>query len=217
MPSSPWIDVSVPLRTGMAHWPGDPAARIRRDLDLAKGDPCTVTSLELCAHAGTHMDAPAHYLADGCGMDAMPLDVAVGVARVIALEDGDSVTPEALREHRIRRGERLLFKTANSGRCWDRDDFVEDFVAISQAAADFLAARQVRLVGVDYLSVAGYRADGAAVHRALLGAGIWIIEGLNLSRVPPGRVELVCLPLRLAGAEGAPARAIVRPLAGRTG
>lgn len=212
MPPSPWIDISVPLKTGLAHWPGDPPTRIERVKDFERGDPCRVSKLELCAHAATHMDAPAHFLPGGVGIDQMPLETAIGPARVIAIEDPRAIEPEALAPHRIRRGERILFKTANSARCWEADGFVEDFVFISEAAADFLAERKVGLVGVDYLSVGGFHADGVATHRALLGAGIWIIEGLDLSRVEPGPVQLVCLPLRLAGTEGAPARAIVRPV-----
>ena len=125
---------------------------------------------------------------------------------------GKSIKPGELVRHAIRRGERVLFKTHNSGRCWDTDSFVEDFVYLSAKAAQYLAERQVRLVGVDYLSVGGFRADGVETHQALLKAGIWVIEGLNLKRVRPGRVQLVCLPLKVAGGDGAPARALVRPI-----
>jgi arylformamidase len=213
--NSPWIDVSVPLRTGLAHWPGDPPTDISRVKELARGDPCTVSRLTMCAHAATHMDAPAHFIDGGDTIDLMPLAAAIGRARVIAIEDPESIKPGELAKHRIRRGERILFKTANAGRCWEADGFVEDFVHVSVEAAGYLAERKVGLVGVDYLSVGGFHADGVATHRALLGAGIWIIEGLDLSAVSPGRVHLICLPLKLAGAEGAPARAIVRPLGRR--
>ncbi len=210
--ASPWIDVSVNLKNGMVHWPGDPPARFSHALDLERGDPCTVSLLEMGAHTGTHMDAPAHFLRGGIGIDALPLDTAIGSARVIAIRDPESIKPEELRRHRLRRGERILFKTRNSDHCWDTDSFVEDFVYISATAAEYLAERQVRLVGVDYLSVGGFRADGVETHQALLQAGIWIIEGLNLKGVRPGRVQLVCLPLKIAGADGAPCRAVIRPL-----
>ena len=209
--ASSWIDVSVTLKTGMVTWPGDPPARITHALDLEKGDPCTVSLIDMGAHTGTHMDAPAHFVRGGPGIDTLPLDAALGSARVIAIDDPESIKPEELRRHRLRRGERILFKTGNSARCWDRDTFVEDFVYISAAAAEYLVERQVRLVGIDYLSVGGFFADGQETHQALLGAGIWIIEGLNLSGVKPGRVDLICLPLRIAGADGAPARAVLRP------
>jgi arylformamidase len=209
---SPWIDVSVTLRTGMVNWPVDPSARISHALDMERGDPCTVSLLEMGAHTGTHMDAPAHFVRDGIGIDDMPLDAAIGSARVIPIRDRKSIKPDELVRHFIRRGERVLFKTHNSDHCWDTDSFVEDFVYLSATAAQYLAERQVRLVGVDYLSVGGFRADGVESHQALLKAGIWIIEGLNLKRVRPGRVQLVCLPLKIAGGDGAPARALVRPM-----
>jgi arylformamidase len=147
----------------------------------------------------------------------MPLDAAIGSARVIAIRDRESIKPDELLRHRIRSGERVLFKTRNSARCWDADSFVEDFVYISAAAARYLAERRVRLVGVDYLSVGGFHADGVDTHQALLTAGIWIIEGLNLARIQPGRVQLVCLPLKIAGADGAPCRALVRQMGCVTG
>jgi len=214
--ASPWIDVSVRIRNGMVSWPGDPPARISHAKDMERGDPCTVSLLEMGAHTGTHMDAPAHFVRGGIGIDEMPPDAAIGSARVIPIRDRESIKTDELVRHSIRRGERVLFKTRNSDHCWDTDSFVEDFVYLSAAAAQYLVERQVRLVGVDYLSVGGFRADGVETHQALLKAGIWILEGLNLKRVSPGRVQLVCLPLKIAGGDGAPARALVRP-AGRPG
>jgi arylformamidase len=123
-----------------------------------------------------------------------------------------AVTEAELERHDIQRGERLLFRTSNSERCWSTDDFVEDFVYVSDDAAALLAAREVRLVGIDYLSVGGFHVDGAAIHRRLLGAGVWIIEGLDLRGVAPGGYELICLPLRLSGAEGGPARVMLRAM-----
>ena len=158
------------------------------------------------------MDAPAHFVAGGRGMDVMPLDAAMGSARVIPILDRESIKPEELARHALRRGERVLFKTYNSEHCWDTDSFVEDFVYISAAAAQYLVERQVRLVGVDYLSVGGFKMDGAETHQALLNAGIWVIEGLNLKQVQPGRVQLLCLPLKILGGDGAPARALLRPV-----
>src|SRR6266704_2959616 len=107
--------------------------------------------------------------------------------------------------HQIQSGERILFKTRNSARCWQTDNFVEDFVYISHEAAQYLAAQRIQTVGVDYLSVGGFFKDAVETHRALLSAGIWIIEGLNLSSIQPGTYELICLPLRVTGSDGAPA------------
>ena len=140
----------------------------------------------------------------------MPIDATVGPARVISIHDTKSIKRDELIGHAISEGARILFKTANSDHSWKSDQFDETFVFISQDAARYLAEVGVRAVGVDYLSVGGFREDGPETHQALLGAGIWIIEGLNLSAVEPGDYELVCLPLRLIGAEGSPSRAILR-------
>jgi len=142
----------------------------------------------------------------------MPLAAAMGLARVIEIAHPREVTVQELRGHSLQAGERILFRTSNSARCWQVDEFVEDFVYISEQAAGYLAETGVRTVGVDYLSVGGYYADGAAIHRILLTAGIWIIEGLDLSAVPAGQYEMICLPVKLHGSDGAPARAILRPL-----
>jgi arylformamidase len=206
-----WIDVSVPLRSGMVHWPGDPAVSIELVAAMASGDDADVTAIDMGAHTGTHMDAPSHFVPGGASLDDLDPDVVFGPARVIGIDDPVAVSAPELERHGIEHGERLLFRTSNSDRCWSTDDFVEDFVYISEDAAALLAEREVRLVGIDYLSVGGFHVDGAAIHRRLLGAGVWILEGLGLRSVAPGRYEMVCLPLRLAGAEGGPARVLLRP------
>lgn len=207
-----WIDISVPLKSGMVHWPGDPEVKIERVRDAEKGDRNTLSEVCMGAHTGTHMDAPLHFVRGGAGIDQLPLDVAMGRARVIEIEDGESIRVEELQKHDIRRGERILFKTKNSSHVWQKADFVEDFVYISIEAARFLVERGVVLIGVDYLSVGGYKKDGSEVHKALLEAGIWLIEGLDLSKVSAGEYELVCLPLKIVDGDGAPARVVVRPL-----
>lgn len=210
--SAEWIDVSVPLRSGMVHWPDNPPVVIERALDIERGDAANVSRLSLGAHTGTHMDAPIHFLPGGKGIDTMPLTATIGRVRVIGIRDPESIKPEELGPYQLQRGERVLFKTRNSARCWRTDTFVKDFVYISQEAARYLATQQVRTVGVDYLSVGGFFKDGAETHKALLEAGIWIIEGLNLLNVEPGGYELICLPLKIEGCDGAPARAILRAI-----
>jgi arylformamidase len=209
---SAWIDVTVPLRTGMVRWPGNPPVQVRRVLDLNRGDDCTLTALSLGVHSGTHMDAPLHFLRTGLGIDAMPVGAGVGRARVIAIKNPALITVEELRRHRVRRGERIVFKTRNSPRCWKTDRFLKDFVSLDEAAARWLVARRVRTVGIDYLSIAGYESDTAAIHTILLKAGIWIIEGLNLTEVRPGVYDMLCLPLKIAAGDGAPARALLKPV-----
>jgi arylformamidase len=208
-----WIDISVSLHTGMVHWPDNPPVQIERMLDMDRNETCNVSKLSMGSHTGTHMDAPLHFVRAGAGIDQMPLDAAIGRARVIEIQDPGAIQPEELRPYAIQRGERVLFKTLNSQRCWRSDAFVEDFIFISRAAARYLAAVAVRTVGVDYLSVGGFRQDGTETHQALLEAGIWIIEGLDLSQVQPGMYELNCLPLKISGGDGAPARALLRELA----
>jgi arylformamidase len=212
VPPAAWIDVSVPVTAGMVAWPGDPPVRIVRAQSIERGDEANITHLDMGAHTGTHMDAPAHFLDGAAGIDSMPLEATIGPARVIALEAAGGISAEELRRHEPAAGERLLIKTRNSERPWDRETFKEDFVHVAPDAAAYLAERGIRTVGVDYLSVGGYGGGSAETHQALLGAGIWIIEGLYLGGVAPGPYELVCLPIRLAGADGAPARALLRPV-----
>jgi arylformamidase len=207
-----WIDVTVPIHAGMVHWPGDPAVRIARVRDLERGDEATVSELSLGAHTGTHVDAPAHFLAGGRPVDAIEPDALVGPARVVELAAPGAIAAEDLAPLEPRPGERLLLRTRNSERCWSGDRFVEDFVHLSPAAARLLVERGIRTVGVDYLSVGGGGEDGREVHRILLGAGVCVIEGLDLRDAPAGAYDLLCLPLRIRGGDGAPARALLRPL-----
>lgn len=207
-----WIDVSVALRTGMVHWPDNPPVRIERALDIDHGDAANVSEISMGAHTGTHMDGPLHFVRQGAGLDEMPMDATIGSARVIEVGDPESVKPADLDPHGLQGGERVLFKTRNSARRWPSENFIEDFVYVSKEAALYLADRGIRTVGVDYLSVGGFRKDGVETHRALLEAGIWVIEGLDLSGVEPGEYELVCLPLKIERSDGAPSRAILRPI-----
>jgi arylformamidase len=191
------------------HWPDNPPIELVRTMDMAKGDPATVSRLSLGVHTGTHVDAPVHFVADGAGVDAIPLDRLLGEARVVEVGEGPSIGAAQLSAVDPRPGERLLFKTRNSTRCWKTDRFLSDFVHLSPEAAALLADRRVLTVGIDYLSIAGME-EGVPTHVALLEKGICIIEGLDLSSVQPGSYELICLPLRLAGADGAPARVLLR-------
>jgi arylformamidase len=179
---------------------------------MERGDSANLSIVSMGAHSGTHIDAPLHFIQQAKGVDEMPLDTTIGRARVIEIEDPESIKPGELLRHRIRRGERILFKTRNSSRVWQTNEFVQDFVFISDEAALFLAERGVRVVGVDYLSVGGFKHGGNYVHKTLLGSGVWIIEGLDLSVVSPGRYDLICLPLKFDQGDGAPARAILRPI-----
>ncbi|MBI2081165.1 MAG: cyclase family protein [candidate division NC10 bacterium] len=204
-------DISVPIREGMPVWPGDPEVRIRRALALARGDPANVSALSLGAHTGTHLDAPYHFLEDGVPIDQIPLDLCVGEARVVEVPAPVAIGPAALEGLPVGGCVRLLLKTRNSS-LWRREGFQEDFVFLTAEGAASLVAAGVRLLGIDYLSVEGYRAVGAPAHLTLLRAGMFLLEGIDLGAVPPGDYELLCLPLRVTGAEGAPARALLRTL-----
>jgi arylformamidase len=212
-----WIDVSVPLRDRMLHWPGDPDVRIRRVSRLEDGDEANLTHLALSAHTGTHVDSPRHFIPRGPGVDTMPLATMLGPARVIAIRHPAAIDADALEPFQLRRGERILLRTRNSDTDWWTEPFREAFVHLTPAAAGCLAAAGVALVGVDYLSVSGWGQEAADVHRALLAAGVWVLEGLHLGKVPPGPCDLICLPLLIPGADGAPARALVRPRGGGGG
>jgi arylformamidase len=208
--SENWIDISVPLRSGMVHWPTDQDVLIERKLILDRGDPMNLTVASMSLHTGTHMDAPLHFLGGAAGIDRMPLDATVGRARVLEFPTAAAIGPAELEPYAIEAGERVLLKTSNSRRCWRTDRFVADFVAVTSGGARYLAARGIRAVGIDYISIGADGEDGDEAHRALMAAGIWIIEGLDLSAVAPGDYDLVCLPLKVLDGDGAPARAIVR-------
>jgi arylformamidase len=206
----PWVDISVPLKTGMVRYPGDPPVNISRLSGEHEEEPL-VSVMSLCVHAGTHVDAPLHFLREGKGIDMMPVEAMVGPVRIMDITQSDVISLGDLEGQDITQGERLLFKTRIS--ClWERDAFAEDYVHLSPEGAFFLAQKGVIAIGIDYLSIAGFDDNSSEVHRILLEAGIWIIEGLNLSGIEPGNYDLLCLPLLIAGVEAAPARVMVRPL-----
>ena len=210
--STEWIDISIPLHNGMVHWPGDAPFERIKTLALAQGEACNLSEIRGSAHTGTHMDAPLHFLEGAPGIDTMPIDATVGRARVIEIHDPRLIRIGELETHHPAKGERLLFKTANSRRCWRTQEFQREFVHIPPDTARYLAKIGIRSVGIDYLSVGHAETGGDETHRTLLRAGIWIIEGLNLEQVAPGEYELICLPLKITGSDGAPARAVLRKL-----
>jgi arylformamidase len=210
-----WYDITVPIKQGMVYNPVDPVApKIYRLTDRALGGGVTLSFMEIITHTGTHIDAPLHFIADGSTISDMPLDATVGPARVIEIKDPEKIRVAELEKYNIKKGERLLFKTRNSPRTYESPKWVEDFVYIDNSAADYLAQKGVILVGLDDLSV-GNAKDGdnvSHVHRALLGAGVYILEDCALANVPPGDYELLCLPLLMYHGDAGPCRAILRPL-----
>ncbi|MBE7519142.1 MAG: cyclase family protein [Thermoflexaceae bacterium] len=203
------FDISVPVRPGMHVYPGDPAVDVERVLSIAAGDGMNLTRAGFGLHTGTHVDAPLHFVDGASSVDELPLDALVGPAIVVDATrfDGD-IGPAELDLLAIPSGTtRILFKTRNS-RLWERDSFSPEFVGLTPGAATQLVDRGVQLVGIDYLSIAP-ASDPAPTHIALLRAAIVIVEGLDLRQVEPGEYMLACLPLRVAGADGAPARAVL--------
>jgi len=208
--TNPWLDVSVPISNTMHGWPGNPPTFITMHLGTAKGDVCNVSAINFNSHTGTHMDAPLHFLPGTKTMDDVPWDAVIGPARVVEIKDKESIKPAELKRLKPKRGERLIFKTANSAVSWKKPEFDKGFVYISAEASEFLVDCGVQTVGVDYLSVGGFHKDGIETHHILLGAEVWIIEGLDLSKVKRGNYDLLCLPIKFGKGDGAPARCLLR-------
>jgi arylformamidase len=202
-------DISVAISPSLPRYPGDPPVRLSPLPTPADGEPFCVTRLSFGSHTGTHIDAPAHLLVDGMTVDEIPLPRLIGQCLVVDLtaHDGE-IGADLLKKLPLKGATRLLIHTRNSD-LWDHPGFVEEFAALTPAAATWLVELGVQLVGIDYLSVEHNRTQGE-VHRILLEAGVVILEGLNLAGVGRGEYELICLPLKITGGDGAPCRAVLR-------
>ena len=203
-------DITIPLVEGMPVWPGDPAFRLEEIMRISRGDGANVSHLSMASHTGTHIDPPYHFLDDGVPLDGVSLDTMVGPADVVYLPDLDVIDAADLEALGITKGcVRLLLRTRNSS-YWARGDreFHRDYVGITEAAARWIVDRGIRLAGIDYLGIHRF-GDARPVHEALLGANVVILEGLDLTDIAPGRYQLVCLPIKIAGGDGAPVRAIL--------
>ena len=204
-------DISLTISPSLPSWPGDPGIELEQFESINSGAHVNVTKMSSSVHIGTHVDAPHHFLNDGRTVESLPLDVLTGPCYVTQLPDGvDAITAEVLDRTEITSEmKRILFGTGNS-HYWAQGEirFQEDFVAITEDGAEWLVERGIQLVGVDYLSVAPF-GDSEPTHKVLLKAGVVIVEGLNLSNVMRGFYDLYCLPLKIAGSDGAPARAIL--------
>lgn len=212
------IDISVPLHKDMPLWPGSEGFRLKRTMNLENGDEANVNTLTCDIHTGTHVESPIHCVIDGKSIDRISLDIFCGPAFVADLTHIDTIKEENLTALKIPDGiKRILFKTRNS-KLWDSDknnEFNQDYVALSRDAAKWLVTQNIYLVGIDYLSIQHYN-DGSEVHKILLKGGVMLLEGIDLSNIQPGKYELICLPLKIIGAEGSPVRAVLRPFSGAT-
>lgn len=204
-------DITVPFRTDLPLWPGDPPPRMSLMKSMQGGYRCNVTRLETGVHFGTHLDAPCHFIEGGKGVDALPLEILVGPCVVAEIPDVAEIAPAHLDALNLPAGTtRLLLKTRNSA-LWERPDhaFDEAFAALTADAARWVVERGIRLIGIDYLSIQLFADPVSTTHLVLLGAEVVIVEGLDLRAVSPGAYRLTCLPMKLAGADGAPVRAIL--------
>jgi arylformamidase len=208
--SGKMIDVTVPLSAELPVWPGDPAFRLEFTRRMADGQDCNLSRMSLGSHAGTHVDAPFHFVAGGTTVDELPLEILIGKARVVSIPVRDAIGREHLETLDLRDDIRLLIKTRNSGSL-RQAAFHEDYVHLTPDAASYLAQAGLKLVGIDYLSVDPHPTADHPAHHVLLEAGVVVVEGLDLSQVEPGEYDMTCLPLRVAGADGAPARVVLKP------
>jgi arylformamidase len=203
------IDVTVPLDSALPTYPHNTPFSLEPIARLARGDSANVSTLHLGAHTGTHVDAPRHFFDEGAGTESLALEILIGRTRVIEITSRAGITADDLSGIDLSQDIRLLIRTHNS-RLWSSPDFHTDYIGVTESAAKHLVSHGIKLLGVDYLSVEVFRTPGAPAHRALLGAGIIVIEGLNLIDVDPGIYEMYCLPLRIVGSDGAPARVVLR-------
>ncbi len=211
--SSGWIDVTATLDPATTPiYEGDAPLKFDFLKDMRKGDAFTLSAYSMGAHSGTHIDAPMHFVREGAPIDRVPLEPLIGPARVIDIPDAvQSINADELNRHEWRGAQRVLFRTRSSLRGWMKSPtFHRDFAYVAPEAAQLLADAGVKLVGVDYISAEQFGAPAPMTHRILLGRGIPIVEGLALETVRPGDYDLIVLPIKVGGHEGAPARAVLR-------
>lgn len=208
-----FYDVTVPFAPEMPIYPGDPAVQISPVASLAAGDICTVSHLSFGSHTGTHVDPPAHFIAGMATLDELPLEVLIGPARVVEVGEISAIDAATIAAANLTGAARVLFKTRNS-RLWQVGvrEFAKEFVYLETEAAELLVELGVKLVGIDYLSIEKYNFDQPTTHYALLRNNVIIVEGLNLTEVPAGNYELICLPMKIKNGDGGPARVVLREL-----
>lgn len=205
-------DISLPIGSDLLTWPTDPPVELTAASRISKGDAANVSEIRFGTHTGTHIDPPFHFIDQGARVDELDLEILVGEATVADLTEADTmISPQDLESLDLGRDtKRLLLKTRNSA-LWQTlpIQFPDSYVALSPESAEWIVSRGIRLVGTDFLSIEKRGAPGHPVHVTLLEAGVVIVEGLSLHAVPAGNYQLVCLPLRIADGDGAPARAIL--------
>jgi arylformamidase len=202
------IDVTLPLDAALPTYPGNTPFALEAVKRIANGDSSNLSTLHLSAHCGTHVDAPRHFIDGAPGADALALEMMLGRTRVVEIRSR-AIGAAELADLDLADDVRILFKTSNS-RLWGSPDFRTDFVGVTASGAEHLIAHGIKVVGIDYLSIEEFETPGAPAHHVLLGGGAIVIEGLDLRDVEPGIYDMLCLPLRVVGADGAPARVLLR-------
>lgn len=207
-----WTDLTRSIHPALVTWPGDPPPTITPCARIEAGDSCNTSLLRFPSHLGTHLDAPYHFINHGKRLHEVDLDALIGPARLVDCSQAEGcITRAGLEQIDLDGARRVLFRTAC--RDWlDDPAFHPDYVALDPEAAEYLVEREVRLVGIDYLSIEPFGCEGNRVHQVLLGNEIVVVEGLDLSGLPEGDVEFICLPLKIRDGDGSPCRAVARPL-----
>ncbi|NQU56165.1 MAG: cyclase family protein [Rhodospirillales bacterium] len=208
------IDVTIPLSPTLPVWPGDPRLQLESRSRIADGGQCNVTSLTCSVHTGTHVDAPVHFFDGADGVEILPLEILIGPVSVVDVGDASEITPEAVDAVHFKDPTRRVFFKSTNSQLWNdlKHPFYENFVALSPEAAQRAVERDIKLIGVDYLSVQRFHDAEPWTHHTLLDANVIIVEGLDLREVEPGHYDLICLPLKIQGCDGSPARVVLKEL-----
>lgn len=206
-----FYDITLPISKRLITWPTDPTVSIRKTHLISQGNSCNLSELKLGSHSGTHIDAPYHFEEKGVKVDQIPLDSLIGKATVFDIKNKEKIDLEDLKLIKLKNCKRIIFKTINST-YWKLPEFKKDFVYITKEAAQYLADSDVKLIGIDYLSVEKFQNKYADTHHILLRKGVIIIEGLDLSNVNAGNYELIALPLKIEGGDGSPARVVLKSI-----
>jgi len=202
-------DISVPIRSGGLVYPGNPEIDITLQQAVAKGAGANVSTLRFGSHTGTHADAARHFFDDGQPVDQIPLERLIGPALLIAFaDDVRAIGAAELKAHDLKSHKRILLRTRNSA-LLSQKEFARDYTYLAPDGAEYLVDRGVEVVGIDYLSIEQLHSGHHRTHRTLLAKSVVILEGLDLSVPAPGEYQLICLPLRIEGCDGAPARAVL--------
>lgn len=203
-------DITIPLQESTIPWPGEAAFKREVYSSFERGDRYEASKLTMGSHLGTHIDAPAHFVRGAATIESLPFEVLIGEAKVVELDVEKEITAEDLKHLELAGNGRVLFKTRNS-KLYQHNRFSPNYVYLTADAARYLVEAGIKLVGIDYLSIAEFHA-GDEVHQILLTGGVVVLETINLSDIEPGEYELICLPLKIVGGDGSPARAVLREI-----